>query len=76
MCNLSQGIFIKGFIEGFKETFPRGSMEERAVDILATYKAYREIGLSDSEAAQQVMEYFSLTEQEARTYMAKKTKTI
>ena len=72
MCNLSQGIFIKGF----KETFPRGSMEERAVDILATYKAYREIGQSDSEAVQQVMEYFSLTEQEVRTYMASQSKTI
>ena len=72
MCNLSQGIFIKGF----KETFPRGFAEERAVDILATYMAYREIGLSDSEAAQRVMEYFSLTEQEARTYMAAEPKAI
>ena len=72
MCNLSQGVVEQGLERGRKE----GRAEERKENILKTVRISRKFHASEEEILQQLMEEFSLTEQEAQTYMAAVPKTI
>ena len=58
MCEVSEEIFKEGVEEG------------REKGILATIEAYREMGLPSVETQKRIIKKFSLTEQEARKYMA------
>ena len=80
MCNLSQGVLELGLKEGLEKGLERGRAEgraeERKENILKTIRISRKFHASEEEILQQLMEEFSLTEQEARTYMAAVSKTI
>ena len=88
MCNLSQGVLELGLKEGLEQGLERGRKEgreegraegraeERKENILKTVRISRKFHASEEEILQQLMEEFSLTEKEARTYMAAVQKTI
>ena len=92
MCNLSQGVLKQGLKEGLEQGLEigreegraegreegreEGRAEERKENILKTIRISRKFHASEQEILQQLVEEFSLTEQEAQTYMAAEPKTI
>lgn len=71
MCNLSKGIEDKGIQKGIQQGIQQGIQKGKAAGkILGAIDIYREMKLSDNEILKRIMEKFSLTEKEARGYMA------
>ena len=63
MCNLSKGIEDKGIQKGIQRGIQRGK-------VLGAIQVYRSLNTPEEEILKRIMSLFSLTEEEARGYMA------
>ena len=63
MCNLSKGIEDKGIQKGIQQGKAEGK-------ILGAIQVYRSLNTPEEETLKRIMSLFSLTEEEARSYMA------
>ena len=67
MCNLSKGIEDKGIQKGIQQGIQKG---KAAGKILGAVQVYRSLNTPEEEILKRIMSLFSLTEEEARGYMA------
>lgn len=67
MCNLSEGVERKGIEKGIQQGIQRGIQQGK---IYGTIEVYREDKLPEDEILKRIRQKFSLTEDEAKEYMA------
>ena len=67
MCNLSKGIEDRGIQKGIQEGIQKGIQKG---EILGAVKACRSLKMPEKDILMKLQELFSLTEEEAKQYIA------